>query len=293
VKLSQFQFFLFLGLILPVVGLASPVKLTLAQVSKLEVTERVRFYQNFQPKNLANLDEFIPALIYGLKDPDDVVRAAAFGNTVYVMIGLQEMKQQGQPMPPLTVADIQRLQQALLDGLKDKLPEVRGTAMVALIYSGPRNPMIEQALSTTLSHESDQQLRVGMAKEMALAGYNDPMAKEGLVAALDNPDSKVREEAAKAIAVVRPSGALDKLVVRLGDPEMMRDFVVDATAAYGAEASLALPMLEKMLADPSLGGTLNPRIREAIASIKNPESKLAVPAPIRMVSLVDSVAPTE
>lgn len=290
-KLLALLLFVCVGTASSIFGQASPDSLTLDQIAKLDATERVRFYQMLQPKNLSNPSEFVPALVAGIEDPDLAVRVAASAKAAYAMIGLQQIKQQGQPMP-VNVTDVQSLQATLIKALNDTSSEVRGPAMTALIYTDAPNQTVGQALSASLSQEPDKRLRVSVAKDMALAGYTVPIVESTLIAGLDDPDRKVREHAAKAIAVVKPDGALSKLALRLGDQEMMRDFVVDAIAAYGPAAANLLPTLEKMLADPSIGGTLPDRIRAAIVAIKNPPPQAAVAAQIKPVSLVDSSLPT-
>jgi hypothetical protein len=281
--------FISIGAVSAVFGQTSAM--TLDQITRLDVSERVNLYQMLQPKNLANPSDFIPALVAGIKDANVAVRSAAASNAAYSMIGLQQLEQHGQPMP-VTVAEISSLQAALIKSLDDPSPEVSRPAATALIYSDAPNEPLAQMLSKKLSSETDNKARVDLAKEMALAGYNPEIVSTTLIASLDDPDRKLRESAAKAIAEVKPDGALPKLALRLGDQEMMRDFLVDAIAAYGSEAAYLLPTLEKMLADTTLGGTLPDRILAAIAAIKNPQPQAPDPAQIKPVSLTDGPTTT-
>lgn len=260
--------------------------MTLDQITQLDVSERVNFYQMLQPKNLENPSDFIPALVAGIEDANVAVRSAAAGKAAHSMIGLQQLEQQGQRMP-VSTADLSNLQAALIKLLDDPSPEVSRPAATALIYSDAPNETLGQILSKKLASENDSKARVGLAKDMALAGYSPEIVETTLIASLDDPDRKVRESAAKAIAAVKPDGALPKLASRLGDQEMMRDFLVDAIAAYGSEAAYLLPTLEKMLADPTLAGTLPDRVLAAIAAIKNPQPQAPVPLQIKPVSLAD------
>src|SRR5205085_11541802 len=67
----------------------------------------------------------------------------------------------------------------------------------------------------------------------------------------------------------------------LSDQEIIRDFVVEAIATYGAEAAPYLPVLESLLADPKTGGTLPDALRAAILAIRNPAGR----HPVRTIAV--------
>ena len=159
--------------------------------------------------------------------------------------------------------------------------------MLALIYSDAPNKEFEQILSKKLINVVDVRTRVSLAKNIANAGYSLEIVDRTLIDALNNTDSSIRSHAASAIASVKPDGALPKLASLLDDQEMLRGYLVRAISSYGSEASYLLPILENMLDDSTVGGTLPNDIRKAINRIKNPQSQTVISTPIKTVSLID------
>jgi hypothetical protein len=196
------------------------------------------------------------------------------------MLALQKAKREKRPLP-VSVTGLANLRAMLTEALNDSDAKVRVTASTALIHSGAPNREVEQALLRGIEKEANAEIRVSMAKDMALAGYQSPDIEAVLLGALDNPDKKIRERAARAIGLIKPKQGLSNLAKRLDDAEMMRDFVVDAIAAYGKEAIPYLPELMRLRADKTIGGTLPYRIDKAIEviSIAQPQAPAAEQQP--------------
>jgi len=274
---------------------SSPQPIDLLDVSKMTANERAKFYQTLEPKNLANVNDFIPALIQGMNDPEESVRLAAAGKSAYAMIGLQEIRQQGQPIT-VSADQIATLKSKLKDAINDASAQVRGPAMAALIYSDAPNSESESALLNRLAQE-DAELRFSALKDMVQAGYQSAAVKDATLAGLDANNWRERAKAADVIAQLKPDEALPKLAALLkvesGNVEQLSALheIISAIAAYGSKASAYLPELERLLLDPSIGGTLSDRIRAAIATIKNPPLQPAATAQIKPVSLVDTTSP--
>lgn len=269
----------------------TPQPVSLSDLSKMTTIERAKFYQNLQPGNLSNVNDFIPALIQGMSDPDDSVRLAAAGKTAYAMVGLQEIRQQGQSIP-VSTEQITALKSKLRETINDESAQVRGSAMAALIYSDAPSSENESALLNRLVQE-DEGLRYSALKDMVRAGYQSVAIKDAALAGLDAENWKERAKAADVIALFTPDDALPKLGALLkvenGNVEQLSALhdIVGAMAAYGSRASAYLPALEKLVLDSSIGGTLPDRIRAAVKAIKNPSPQLAATAQIKPVSLVD------
>jgi hypothetical protein len=247
-------------------------QLTLEQIQRKDATARAQVYQELQPQTLTNPDDFVVALATGVRDSSANVRSAASTKAVYVMLALQKAKREKRPLP-VNVTGLDSLRAALSEALIDPDAKVRVAAAAALIYSGAPNREIEQTLLRGIEGETNAEIRVSMAKDMALAGYQSPAVEAVLLEALDNPDKKIRERAARAIGLVKPKQGLINLAKRLDDAEMVRDFVVEAIAAYGKEATPYLPELNRLRADKKIGGTLPHRVDKAIEAISSAQSQ--------------------
>ncbi len=261
-------------------------KLTLSDIKSMEAKDRARFLMTLTPAQLSNPNDFLDALTQGITDSDASVRLAAAGKAAYAMVGLQQMKKQGQTMP-VKLEAFTAFQNSLVGALSDPNAETRSASAGALIYSDAPNRSIESALVGYLSNEPDSLLRISVAKEMHKAGYSSSVIDAQILKGLKNPDSQVRMEAARAAGVAKVAGALPKLALLLNDKEMVRGHIVAAIAAYGSEAKPYVAQLEAMLASGEVGGTLVSDLMSAIDSIKNPQPQAPDPAQIKPVSLAD------
>lgn len=266
-------------------------KVSLSDIKMMETQERAKFLSTLTPIQLSDPKDYFNALAQGITDTDASVRQAAAGKAAYVMVGLQQRKQQGQTIP-ISPESFSSFQKALVGALNDPNAQIRMASAVALVYSDAPNKGIESALVGFLSNEPDFLLRISLAKEMHKAGYKSPVIDAQILEGLGNPDSQVRVEAARAAGSIKLAGALPKLALLLNDEVTASGFVVDAIAAYGSEAKLYLPQLEAMLASGSAGGTLARDLAKAIETIKSPPPQAAPTEQIKPVSLVDASSPT-
>lgn len=266
-------------------------KVSLSDIKMMEAQERAKFLSTLTPIQLFDPNDFFNALAQGITDTDTSVRLAAAGKAAYVMVGLQQRKQQGQTIP-ISPESFLTFQNALVGALNDPNAQMRMASVGALIYSDAPNKQIESALVGFLSNEPDFLLRISVAKEMHKAGYRSSVIDAQILEGLGNPDSQIRMEAARAAGSTKVAGALPELALLLNDKELVKGHVVDAIAAYGSEAKPYLSQLEAMLASGSAGGTLGRDLEKAIETIKSPPSQAEPKAQIKPVSLVDASSPT-
>jgi hypothetical protein len=281
---------LFLGQLLVIATLCGqePIApLTREHIRQKDAAARARVYQELRPQSLANQDDYIGVLADGVRDPSADVKVAAATKTAYAMLAFQKAKREKQRLP-VKVSEFSDLQKALFEALNDPDARVRAPASAALIHSSAPNRAIEQALLQRLAKETNPEIQVNLVKDMSLAGYESPGIESVLLAALEDPDKKTREQAARAIGIVKPKQGLPALAKRLGDTEMMRGFVVSAIAAYGKDAAPYLPELERLLLDKTANGTLPVRIQQAIEAINNPQPQQATPTPSKPQDLGSS-----
>ena len=204
-------------------------------------------------------EKAVPALTRALADPDDAVRAAAAGS---LGGGFDAVPPGASSIEPL------------LRALKDKDASVRaataeslGGTIGALYGPAGHADMIEEAFPNLevsdagalamkaiaadafapITGRPALQMIRALSGEEAAAGWEGPL-RDGLTAALADPDAVVRQNAAKSLGTMatRAEQALDPLLQRLGDPdEKVRSAVAEAIGCLGPAA---VPRLAKSLA---------------------------------------------
>jgi len=270
-------------------GGATPIKkpISAEEVLRLDDENRRALYATLRPEQLINPRDYLALLEQGLRDADTVVRRNAAGQTAMALVGLQRLKREGNTLP-IDVSRLPALQDTLRQVLNDPDAQVRGAISSALAFSDVANAEIETLLLEQWRREGNAELRVANLKALVDAGYRSDRLNNALVSSLSDGERRVREQASRLTAEVKPPAALPKLAALLADKEMARDFVVDAIASYGPEAGVYLPTLEKLLGDPSVGGTLPERLRRAIEAIRNPQPQAAAAPKVKAVALADA-----
>lgn len=253
-------------------GTSGFAQLSLNQIQQQDEVARAQIYHELQPQGLTNPDDYIAVLAAGVRDASANARVVATSKAMYALMALQKAKREKRPLP-VKVTGLADLRAALSEAIIDSDTKIRVSAATALIHSGAPNREIELALLRGIEAETNAEIRVSIAKDMALAGYQSPAVETVLLQALNNPDRRIRERAARAMGLVKPKQGLINLAKRLDDAEMMRDFVVDAIAAYGKEATPYLSELKRLRADKAIGGTLPHRIDQAIEAISTAQTQ--------------------
>jgi HEAT repeat protein len=259
-------------------------------VSRLSLEERRSLYATVRPEQLVSGNDYVSLLKAGLQDADAIVRRNAASQTASMLAAFQRMKREGQNLP-IAVTTLPALIATLKKMTADPDPQVRGAVLPALAFSGAPNADVESLILSQWQNETNKELKAASLKALVDAGYRSPRIGSALVSSLSDEERKVRERVARLIAEVKPAGALLELAKLLEDQQMARDSVVQAIAAYGAEAQPYLPQLEKLLNDPTTGGTLPNRIRTAIEAIKAPTPGAKAAAKIEAVALVNASPP--
>ena len=260
---------------------------TLQEVAVLAVESKREFYASLRPEQLADRDQYFEFLNLGLQDADLIVQRNAAGQTAVALTSLQSIKRENGVLP-ISSEKLPALQKTLRQMTNVIDVQVRSAVLSSLIFSDAPNAEIEGVALGQGQREENPEVKAAILKSLVDAGYRSDQINNALISALSDKDMRVRERTSRIIAEVKPPGALPKLAELLKDQQMARDFVVQAIAAYGIEALPYLPNLEKLLTDPSIGGTLPGRVRAAIDNIKNPPPQAAATPQIKAVSLLSS-----
>lgn len=258
-------------------------------VPKMNVEQRRKLFGDTDTPVFNESEKFLDLFILGLNDADKVTQRKAAQKLSMTMAALQRMKRGGEPVL-VDLSKMGELQNLLASKLSDPDRETRGAVIRALAFSDAPTAKTETALLNQLGQEPDEQLKAGVLQTMAFAGYDSARFGQALLQAL-NGTHEVQISAAEAVAIVRPPGALPTLISMLERRQAGGAPVVDAIAAYAAEARPFLPQLEKLLGDPSLPGDLRDRVRQVIEAIKNPKPAAQAEPKGKAVALVDAISP--
>ena len=112
--------------------------------------------------------------------------------------------------------------------LQDKVPAVRDDAVAALVSIG------EPAVEPLVEALANQDWRIRLRATEALCVLKSPTAVKPLVALLErDPDTAVRQEAARALGLIGDPAAVDALLGVVEDPRLQVR-VIEALGRIGA-----------------------------------------------------------
>lgn len=214
------------------------------------------------------------AIVQALEDyatrPEVSLRQKAAYLSAEWIIGLQRRAIEG-VQPSAAQSDSVRQILSFADGLvTDSDNTVRRQGARIMIFGNPATEPASHQLLAVFDREAAPKNRSALLTDMAFAGHRSKAFAELLQRSLKDPEVRVRESAAQALAIVRPEEALTALEAALDDPEIIRDFVVEAIGAYGAAACPLLPRLRRMIPEARSEGSLIDALTESIARIENP-----------------------
>ena len=242
------------------------------ELKAMSSEEKLSFFHQEKGEELDHHDDFIPALLVGLRDEDVKVQRTAASSIGRVIPMLQGMKANGTEIP-FDLSSIPDLQDALFENLSNADASVRTASVKALVYSESPNRKIESSLIKSFENETEPRVKAHILQSLVSAGYDSDSLKETLLDAMEDNNPQVVSSAAKGIAELTPDGGLEVVVkhLSLDNFEYLRP-IVGAIAAYGDSAKPYLPELNQMLENPSIGGTIIGDLERAITSIKNPST---------------------
>lgn len=187
-----------------------------------------------------------------LRDSSSEVRKAAAQASAFLVMGLQSA-QGSKNLPAFSMDDSASFQQALVAALSQDDPSVRAAAASALANSAAPNSSIESVLLQRAKVEPVPEIKGSLLEAMAHAGYQSPcLIAEASGLLQSSRDSKALYSAAKVLADVRVNSALDTLIAVISNASPAQQHALRALAVYGREAARAIPILEKLTADPTM-----------------------------------------
>lgn len=261
---------------------------SLGDVDKMNVEEKRQLFGTPMTRKLDDPSRLLDLYVRGLKDPDQLTQRKAVQSLGWFLLSLQDMRREGTPIP-MDFSRLAELQQLLSAKLSSPDAEMRGAAIQALVHTGAPNPQVESVLLARLAQEPNDELKAAVIDRMTVAGYSSNAFTQTVLNSLLAPSVDVRNTAAKAVAEIKPVGALPRLSQAL-EQYPPSQFVIDAIARYGAEALPYVPQLEKLAGNESVRGDLRDHARRAIEAIRNPNPQAQEPAQPKVgaVALVDT-----
>lgn len=161
-----------------------------------------------------------------------------------------------------------------------RTPQDIGDDLLALKHPQSAGAQVDGLLKAL----QDQESNVRQAAAHALGTYGDPRAVTALVASLQEQDPEVRHQAAYALRAIGDARAIEALVQALDDaePAVVQEAAI-ALASLGA--TQAVPSLLALLADPT--GPLTSRLG-AVLALGHLRAAAAVPACIEALDSSES-----
>ena len=232
--------------------------------------DKKSFFSQEIGKELNDGDDFIPAMLIGLRDENVEVQKLALSNVAYVVPMLQKMKANGAEMP-FDLSLMEELRDVLIDNLYSDDAQVRSASIHALVYSDAPNKQIESTLIQKFESENDPQVKGSILDSLINAGYDSDRVGSVLVESMNSENRYIVSSAAKGIEVLTPDGGLEALEAHLNIDSLIRlRLIVKAVAAYGDLAKIYLPELNKILNNPNIDGSIVSDLERAIVAIKDP-----------------------
>lgn len=176
--------------------------------------------------------------------------------------------------------------------LKDQEPQVRWSAVRAMIDARDGSPA---AITALLSALSDPDVEVGWEAEKALAALG-PASEQALLNVKWTYEDGVGARAARALSTIphKSPETIGTLLGRLADPNpWIRSLAALAVKGVGAEAKRVVPSLVRGLTDddPSVRMSCRNSLRDMIAEARAPlVEALASPRALLRVGAVDALA---
>jgi len=186
-----------LSLLLPLVPALGSDKVSLNEIKKKDKMEMASFFHGLNTGQLKNPHKLIDVLIYGLDSPDPSVRRNALFKTLYALADKKELSK-SEHDNLFSPEKLAALREELKNHIGDLSPEIRGMAMVALIYSGEKTESTYDIIIEQLESEMEPTLKIGVLKSMIEAGYNSHVERL-LIDMLDHQDKYVRIRAVQVI----------------------------------------------------------------------------------------------
>lgn len=177
---------------------------------------------------------------------------------------------------PVLIKESSRYLPALIKALKDHEPEIRITAIKALVADDKSAQSVVPALVETLT-DPDEKVRSEAASALGRAGRLAQAAVPHLSKALEDPDRQVRRQAAEALKMIGSDAAVPALIEALKDPdEAVRVSIASAFSKLGRSNDAAFHVLIGLMKDGSEQvriaaveglGTIGPRAKDAIGPL--------------------------
>ena len=260
-----------LGIIFFLAFLSGLHAVSLSELEEMSPEQQISFFRQDEGKELDRSEDFIPSLIIGIESESSEVKQVTLGVTSQVLAAVQQLKSQGHEAP-FTLTAIPELQDALSQSLQNEDPKIRGASVFPLLYSDSNNQRIESLLMDAFDVETNQQVKAGILKNLVEVGYDSERIKGALLESIVQNDRHLIESAAKGIAILKPEGGLSLLASHL-NPEnrYYLSSIVLAIGSYGSKANPYLETLNKLINDPSIGGSLTSALQKAELMIKEPD----------------------
>ena len=240
------------------------------ELDSMTSEEKLSFFLQEKGRELDHEDDFIPALLVGLRDQDVKVQRVVASKVGLLIPMLQGMKANGTEIP-FDLSAMPELQNTLVENLSNADRGIRAASVKALAFSQSPNSEIESSLIQSFWNETEPRVKAQILKSLVDAGYESENLEKTLIKAMGSNNQQIVSSAANGIEMLTPDRGLEAVVKHLSleNFEYLRS-IVRATAAYGDSAKPYLPRLNQILENPSIGGTIVSDLEVAVSFINSP-----------------------
>ncbi len=231
----------------------SSLAMTLRDFKAKSTAEKIAVFNNRPDKLIDDPTQLLRLYTLGLRDSSPSVTRVAAQSAAYLVLGLQEVagKEPGasEKAPDFPEVDTAEFQRALLELLNHRDGSTGAPAALALIYASPAEPALERFFLDKLKHEPHPQIKAEMLKAMVIAGYQSNHLAEVALELMD-PKLKVLHMASNVLGYLKSPETLDDLIALSVKPSGAQKFAISALAAYGQDATKAVPTLRSLVDSP-------------------------------------------
>lgn len=222
---------------------SSSLEATLASANRQSRRDAARAYTNaLAAPGVALKNEMLPPLVKGIEDDDGDVRLYSLAGLEILAEAANLKQQRGVSRPynkHLTVVlnDNNRLYFALLRTVEDPRAEIRLRSVSILIYGFRERSTTEEVFNKQLAFERDGRIREKFLAGLALAPFKSAQTLMNLRAALQAPDTTMRDRVGRRLAQLGDKQALRIIVELLGvNPTKLRPDLWNVVGQYRGAA---------------------------------------------------------
>ena len=174
---------------------------SLDELQAMTSEEKRSFFLQEEGKELDKSDDFLPALLIGLRDEDEQVEEISVSLIARILPALQGMKSNDSKVP-FDLSSMPEVQSVLIENVSSDNTRIRSGSVTALVYSESPNSRIESILLESIDAERNPKIKAHILDSLVSSGYDSDRIKSVLLKSINSENRHVITSAAKGIEVL-------------------------------------------------------------------------------------------